>query len=84
MGQADRLRRARRYALALTDTFLPAAFLTTLRRLRCKGSRMANVEDFAPDRDPTAIRAGPFGSQLLNNPNYVPIGIRRLDDGERR
>jgi type I restriction enzyme S subunit len=27
LEQADRLRRTRRYALELTDTFLPAAFL---------------------------------------------------------
>src|SRR5438477_1773768 len=39
LEQADRLRRARRYALELSDTFLPAAFLELFGDLEHKGRR---------------------------------------------
>lgn len=65
LEQADRLRGTRRYALELTDTFLPAAFL---RLFGANGDKFppTTVEELASDK-PYAIRTGPFGSQLLHS-----------------
>jgi type I restriction enzyme S subunit len=75
LEQADRLRRTRRYALELTDTFLPAAFL---QLFGATGERFpqATVADLAPDK-PHAIRTGPFGSQLLHS-EFTDSGIAVL------
>ncbi len=75
LDQADRLRRTRRYALELTDTFLPAAFLEFF------GDPAENprafdrvlVEDlFQDSRD--GVKCGPFGSALKKH-EYVAAGI---------
>lgn len=75
LEQADRLRRTRRYALELSDTFLPAAFLEMFCQ---KDSAFAPslVEDMAVPR-PGAIRTGPFGSQLLHS-EFCDSGIAVL------
>lgn len=75
LDQADRLRRTRRYALELTDTFLPAAFLElfgdpaenprAFDRLQVEGL-------FSDSRD--GAKCGPFGSALKKH-EYVAAGI---------
>jgi type I restriction enzyme S subunit len=72
LEQADRLRRTRRYALELSDTFLPAAFL---QLFGATGGNFpqSTVEDLAADK-PHAIRTGPFGSQLLHS-EFTDSGI---------
>ncbi len=75
LDQADRLRRTRRYARELSDTFLPAAFLELF------GDPGSNPRDFpriqvedllATDREGT--KCGPFGSALKKY-EYVSTGI---------
>lgn len=91
LEQADQLRRIRRYALELSDTFLPAAFL----ELFGDGSDrfpLFTVDELAADK-PNAIRTGPFGSQLLHS-EFTKSGIavlgidnaveNRFEWGERR
>jgi len=75
LEQADRLRRTRRYALELTDTFLPAAFLELFGET---SNRFAapTVDELAADK-PNAIRTGPFGSQLLHS-EFTDRGIAVL------
>jgi len=75
LEQADRLRRTRRYALELSDTFLPAAFL---QLFGTTGDRFpqSTVEDLAADKS-HAIRTGPFGSQLLHS-EFTNSGIAVL------
>jgi hypothetical protein len=65
LEQADRLLRTRRYALELTDTFLPAAFLELFGETGDNFPAPA-VDELAADK-PHAIRTGPFGSQLLHS-----------------
>jgi type I restriction enzyme, S subunit len=75
LEQADRLRGTRRYALELTDTFLPAAFLEffgdpaenprAFDRIQLEGL-------FAHSRD--GAKCGPFGSALKKH-EYVATGI---------
>ena len=72
LEQADRLRRTRRYALELSDTFLPAAFLELF------GDPRENPKDW-----PIQYLAdvclkfsdGPFGSNLKSE-HYSPTGVR--------
>jgi type I restriction enzyme, S subunit len=75
LEQADRLVRTRRYALELTDTFLPAAFLELFGET---GDRFpaSTVDELAADK-PNAIRTGPFGSQLLHS-EFTDRGIAVL------
>lgn len=75
LEQAERLRRTRRYALGLTDTFLPAVFLELFGET---GDRFPapTVDDLAADK-PHAIRTGPFGSQLLHS-EFTNRGIAVL------
>ena len=75
LEQADRLRRTRRYALELSDTFLPAAFL---QLFGANGDKFppSTVEELAADK-PHAIRTGPFGSQLLHS-EFTDSGIAVL------
>jgi type I restriction enzyme S subunit len=75
LEQADRLRRTRRYALELTDTFLPAAFRDLFGT---EGDRFPSqtVEELASD-SPHAIRTGPFGSQLLHS-EFTDSGVAVL------
>ena len=75
LEQADRLRRTHRYALQLTDTVLPAAFLELFGE---NGDKFppTTVEDMASDK-PHAVRTGPFGSQLLHS-EFTDSGIAVL------
>ena len=75
LQRADRLRRTRRYALELTDTFLPAAFLKLFGETSDRFPAFT-VEELATDK-PHAIRTGPFGSQLLHS-EFTDKGIAVL------
>ena len=75
LGQADRLRRNHRYALELTDTFLPAAFLEVFGETGDSFPALT-VEELAAAK-PYAIRTGPFGSQLLHS-EFIDRGIAVL------
>jgi type I restriction enzyme S subunit len=75
LEQADRLVRTRRYALELTDTFLPAAFLDLFGdpAENPRAFNRVQVEDlFAVSRD--GAKCGPFGSALKKH-EYVAAGI---------
>ncbi len=75
LEQADRLRRARHYALELSDTFLPTAFLELFgdpAKNPCGFPRVQVEELFAKDRD--GAKCGPFGSALKKH-EYVSKGI---------
>jgi type I restriction enzyme S subunit len=75
LEQADRLKHSRRYALELTDTFLPAAFLEFFGD-PAENPRVfdrVQVEDlFADSRG--GVKCGPFGSALKKH-EYVATGI---------
>lgn len=75
LEQADRLCRTRRYAIELTDNFLPAAFLELFGET---GDRFPafTVDELASNK-PHAIRTGPFGSQLLHS-EFTDRGIAVL------
>ncbi len=75
LEQADRLRHTRRYALELTDTFLPAAFLELFGETGDIFPAFT-VDELASDK-PHAIRTGPFGSQLLHS-EFTDRGIAVL------
>jgi len=75
LEQSDRLRRTRRYALELTDTFLPAAFLELFGdpAENPRAFDRVQVEGlFAHSRD--GAKCGPFGSALKKH-EYVAAGI---------
>jgi type I restriction enzyme S subunit len=75
LEQVDRLRRTRRYALELTDTFLPAAFLKLFGDPgeSTQTYDRVQVEDlFADSRG--GAKCGPFGSALKKH-EYVTEGI---------
>lgn len=75
LEQADRLRRTRRYALELIDTFLPAAFLEFFGdpTENPRGFDRVQVESlFSTARD--GAKCGPFGSALKKH-EYVATGI---------
>lgn len=91
LDRGDRLRRIRRYALELSDSFVPAAFLEFFGRDSARFPIFA-VEELAVQK-PGAIRTGPFGSQLLHsefaNNGIAVLGIdnavnNRFEWGERR
>ena len=75
LEQADRLRRTRRCALELTDSFVPSAFRALFGT---EGDRFPSetVEELALD-SPHAIRTGPFGSQLLHS-EFTDSGVAVL------
>ena len=75
LEQADRLRRTRRYALELSDTFLPAAFLELFGDPEESWQTMTVGELAAPKRG--SIRTGPFGSQLRHS-EFTDSGIAVL------
>ena len=75
LERADRLRRTRRYALKLTNTFLPAAFLELFGETDDRFPT-STVNELAADK-PHAIRTGPFGSQLLHS-EFTDSGIAVL------
>jgi type I restriction enzyme S subunit len=73
--KADRLRRTRRYALELTDTLLPAAFLELFGdpAENPLAFERVQVEDLFPNsRD--GAKCGPFGSALKKH-EYVAAGF---------
>jgi type I restriction enzyme S subunit len=75
LEQADRLVHTRRYALELTDTFLPAAFLELFGdpAENPRAFDRVQVEGlFADSRD--GAKCGPFGSALKKH-EYVAAGI---------
>ena len=75
LEQADRLRRTRRYAVELSDSFLPAAFLELFGDHK-DSWQVVTVEALAaPKRG--SIRTGPFGSQLLHS-EFTDSGIAVL------
>jgi type I restriction enzyme S subunit len=70
LEQADRLRRTRRYALELSDTFLPATFLELFGD---QPFQRVLFEDLAlPERG--SFVNGPFGSNLLTS-ELVRVGV---------
>jgi type I restriction enzyme S subunit len=75
LQQADRLRHARRYALDLSDTFLPAAFLELFGR-EAQRFPIVPVDELAVQQH-GSIRTGPFGSQLLHA-EFTDSGIAVL------
>lgn len=75
LHKADRLRRTRRYALELTEAFLPAAFLELFGETGDSFPALT-VDELAADK-PHAIRTGPFGSQLLHS-EFTNRGIAVL------
>lgn len=72
---ADRLRRMRRYALELSDTFLPAVFLQLFGDPvgNTQGWNVELLEDICDPK--SGIKAGPFGSSLKKE-FYSKSGIR--------
>jgi type I restriction enzyme S subunit len=81
LEQADRLRRTRRYALELTDTFLPAAFLELFGN---SSFSCVALEELATGKRNSFVN-GPFGSDLLTSEltdSGVPvIYIRDISSG---
>jgi type I restriction enzyme S subunit len=81
LEQADRLRRSRRYALELTDTFPPAAFLELFSDYSFLNM---TLEELATDERNSFVN-GPFGSDLLTSEltdSGVPvIYIRDISSG---
>ena len=75
LEQADRLRRTRRYALELSDSFLPAAFLEFFGDpvRNTMNWECAVLEEVCADE--SGIKAGPFGSSLKKE-FYSKSGIR--------
>jgi type I restriction enzyme S subunit len=75
MEQTERLRRIRDYAFALSETFLPAAFLELFAQ-ELDRFQLCSVEELAAHK-PGSIRTGPFGSQLLHS-EFADSGIAVL------
>jgi type I restriction enzyme, S subunit len=73
---ADRLRRLRRYALALSEGYLQTVFVEMFHRNAAPDWPVIRVADLAK-RGANAIRTGPFGSQLLHS-EFVSEGIAVL------
>jgi type I restriction enzyme S subunit len=76
LEKADRVRRLRRYALELSDSYLQAVFLEMFYQNANKDWSSASIESLAK-RKKDAIRTGPFGSQLLHS-EFVNNGIAVL------
>lgn len=75
LEKADRLRRARRYAFKLSETFLAAAFLQVFGD-PVQNAKSWDVELLEDVCDPkSGIKAGPFGSSLKKE-LYSKSGIR--------
>jgi type I restriction enzyme S subunit len=66
LEQADRLRRIRRFALELTDTFLPATFLRVFGDpvRNARGWSVYELEELA------TIERGKFTPRPRNDPSY--------------
>ena len=76
LDAADAFRAKRREALAHLDTLLQSAFLDMFGDPVKSGWTMVTVEAVASSQS-SAIRTGPFGSQLLHS-EFVDEGIRVL------
>lgn len=76
LDKADAIRRKRQQALRLTDDFLRSVFLDMFGDPEKHGWQMETVEAMVAAR-PSAIRTGPFGSQLLHS-EFVDSGIAVL------
>jgi type I restriction enzyme S subunit len=75
LQEADKLCRARRYALQMCDEFLPAVFLKMFAQPPASWPTLT-IEQLAESR-PNAIRTGPFGSQLLHS-EFTTSGVAVL------
>lgn len=64
--KADRLRRTRRYAIQLGDTYLQSVFLEMFGRKTSEDLPFVKVESLVKSGK-NKIRTGPFGSQLLHS-----------------
>ena len=73
LEKVDRLRRQRRYALELSNTYLQSVFLEMFYEKANKDWPNVSIESLGK-RKKDAIRTGPFGSQLLHS-EFVDAGI---------
>ena len=76
LDKADRLRRLRRYALELGDTYLQSVFLEMFYAGTVPDWLLVTIESLAKPGKNT-IRTGPFGSQLLHS-EFVDEGVAVL------
>jgi len=78
LEQADRLRRARRYALELTDTFLPAAFLQLF------GDPVPNPRSWPVSEleELATVERGKFTPRPRNDPSYYGGNFPFIQTGD--
>src|SRR2546421_2555450 len=76
LEKANRLRRQRRYAMELSDTYLQTVFLEMFYQKANKNWPDISIESLVQNKK-NAIRTGPFGSQLLHS-EFVDRGIAVL------
>ena len=76
LTKADRLRRLRRYALDLSDTYLQSVFLEMFYASASPDWPRVPIASLAK-KGKNTIRTGPFGSQLLHS-EFVDEGIAVL------
>jgi type I restriction enzyme S subunit len=85
LEQADRLLRTRRYALELSDSFLPAIFLELFGRANPQSASWPGVGLTELCEHEDDIRCGPFGTQLNRGEfqrSGVPLwGIKHVNTG---
>jgi len=85
LDQADLLRRTRRYALELTDTVLPPAFLKLFGKSNPEASSWPSDKLVELCEREDDIRCGPFGTQLNKTAfrsSGVPLwGIKHVNTG---
>ena len=76
LAKADRLRRLRRYGLAVSDTYLQTVFLEMFGKEAAQKWPRVKVSEVVAQKK-NAIRTGPFGSQLLHS-EFVDEGVAVL------
>ena len=76
LDRADRLRRLRRYALELSETYLRSVFLEMFVAGSDSDWPQVTIEAVA-DSKKASMRTGPFGSQLLHS-EFVDSGVAVL------
>ncbi len=76
LDKADRLRRSRRYAQELSDSFLQSVFLEMFHQKKSRAWTVESIEGLAKGGQ-NAIRTGPFGSQLLHS-EFTESGVAVL------
>lgn len=76
LAKADRLRRLRRYARTLSDTYLQSVFLELFHNNAARDWPRVPIAALAK-KGSNSIRTGPFGSQLLHS-EFVDEGIAVL------